>query len=364
MNASTSASSARRRSTGRRRTPTRCIVLAVTAGLVVHAPPAALGAQAASAPDTHPQVVLTGRVTSAAEGPLEGVVVTAKRDGSTIAVSVVSDAEGRYRFPAAGLRAGRHALGIRAVGFELDGPHAVEVGAAGTTTADLTLRTTRDLEAQLTNAEWLESIPGTPGQQRLFESCVRCHTLDRIMQSRYDADAWLRVLERMDGYVTSAFPGNPQKRPADQVTPFAERTGQQQAARRRQADYLAGINLSSGVRGYDLETFPRPTGRSTRVVMTEYDLPDPSRAPHDAEVGPDGTVWYADFGQQYLGRLDPRTGEVSEYRVPEARPGNPTGILAVHLDRDGNPWGGNIVPGRHLQVRPADRGVRGLGGPR
>ena len=185
MNASTSASSARRRSTGRRMTPTRCIVLAVTAGLVVHAPPAALAApaaQAASAPDTHPRVVLTGRVTSAAEGPLEGVVVTAKRDGSTIAVSVVSDAEGRYRFPAARLHAGRHALGIRAVGFELDGPHAVEVGAAGTTTADLALRKTRDLEAQLTNAEWLESIPGTAGQQRLFESCVRCHTLDRIMQ--------------------------------------------------------------------------------------------------------------------------------------------------------------------------------------
>ena len=345
MNASTSASSGRRRSTGRRLTPAACIVLAVTAGLVVHAPPAALGAQAASAPDTHPQVVLTGRVTSAAEGPLEGVVVTAKRDGSTIAVSVVSDAEGRYRFPAARLHAGRHALGIRAVGFELDGPHAVEVGAAGTTTADLALRTTRDLEAQLTNAEWLESIPGTAGQQRLFESCVRCHTLDRIMQSRYDADAWLRVLERMDGYVTSAFPGNPQKRPADQVTPFAERTGQQQAARRRQADYLAGINLSSGVRGYDLETFPRPTGRSTRVVMTEYDLPDPSRAPHDAEVGPDGTVWYADFGQQYLGKLDPRTGAVTEYRVPAARPGNPTGTLAVHLDRDGNPWGGNMFQG-------------------
>ena len=212
MNASPSASSGRRRSTGRRMTPTPGMVLAVTAGLLVYAPPAAPGAQA-SAPDTHPQVVLTGRVTSAAEGPLEGVVVTAKRDGSTIAVSVVSDAEGRYRFPAARLHAGRHALGIRAVGFELDGPHAVEVGAAGTTTADLALRTTRDLEAQLTNAEWLESIPGTAGQQRLFESCVRCHTLDRIMQSRYDADAWLRVLERMDGYVTSAFPGKSAEAP-------------------------------------------------------------------------------------------------------------------------------------------------------
>jgi hypothetical protein len=58
----------------------------------------------------------------------------------------------------------------------------------------------------------------------MFESCVRCHTIDRVMRSQYDADAWLRVLERMDGYVTSAFPGNPQRRPADQVTPFAERS--------------------------------------------------------------------------------------------------------------------------------------------
>ena len=116
------------------------------------------------------------------------------------------------------------------------------------------------------------------------------------MRSRYDADAWLHVLERMDGYVTSAFPGNPQRRPADQVTPFAERTEGQQEARRRQAEYLASINLSSGERKYDLRTFPRPTGRATQVIMTEYDLPDRSRAPHDAEVDPEGMVWYVDFG--------------------------------------------------------------------
>ena len=212
MNASTSASSARRRSTGRRMTPTRCIVLAVTAGLVVHAPPAALAApaaQAASAPDTHPQVVLTGRVTSTAEGPLEGVVVTAKRDGSTIAVSVVSDAEGRYRFPAARLRAGRHALGIRAVGFELDGPHAVEVGAAGTTTADLALRTTRDLEAQLTNAEWLESIPGTAGQQRLFESCVRCHTPPALLPSGAPFPPGRQAVATGSSWCSSSVPAGP-----------------------------------------------------------------------------------------------------------------------------------------------------------
>ena len=40
--------------------------------------------------------VLTGQVTSAEEGNMEGVVVTAKKAGSTISVSVVSDAQGRF----------------------------------------------------------------------------------------------------------------------------------------------------------------------------------------------------------------------------------------------------------------------------
>ena len=315
---------------------TRHIVFGVTASLAV--------TLAAAAPATA-QTELAGQVRSTAEGPMEGVVVTAKRHGSTIAISVVSDADGRYRFPAHRLRAGPHALAIRAIGYDLEGPRTVDVGASGTTTLDLTLRPAQDVEAHLTNAEWLESIPGTNQQKAMFDSCVRCHTIDRVMRSRYDAEAWLHVLERMDGYVTSAFPGNPQRLPAGRITPFAERSEQRQAARRRQADYLAHINLSSGTRGYALETFPRPTGRSTRVVITEYDLPDQSRAPHDAEVGPDGMVWYPDFGQQYLGRLDPRTGEVTEFQVPEARPGNPTGILALRLDKDGNPWGGNMFQG-------------------
>ncbi len=296
----------------------------------------------------HPR--LSGRVTSEAEGLMERVVVTAIREGATIAVSVVSDAGGRYDFPVGRLAAGEHVLSIRAVGFELDGPRVIEVAGSGTTVANLRLRTAHDLETQLTNAEWLESIPGSESQKAMFDSCVRCHTIDRALRSDYDADEWLRVLERMDGYVTSAFPGNPQRLPAERVTPSAKRSTARQAARRRQAEYLASINLSAGTRGYPLTTFPRPTGKGTRVVVTEYDLTDKSRAPHDAEVDAQGMVWYPDFGQQYLGLLDPRTGQVTEWEVPEARPGQPTGILALRLDRDGNPGGGLQIRSRHRDV--------------
>ncbi len=139
------------------------VSLAVLAGALI-----ALASQRELAPLPQAEVAVTGQVTSAAEGLMEGVVVTAKREGSTIAVSVVSDAQGRYHFPEGRLEAGRHTLSIRAVGYDLEGPKAAEVGVSGTATVDLALRPTQDLEAQLTNAEWLESMPGTEQQKRMF----------------------------------------------------------------------------------------------------------------------------------------------------------------------------------------------------
>ena len=55
-------------------------------------------------------VALSGQVTSAEEGAMEGVIVSAKREGSNITVSVVTDAQGHYGFPADRLGAGHYAL--------------------------------------------------------------------------------------------------------------------------------------------------------------------------------------------------------------------------------------------------------------
>ena len=77
----------------------------LTAGaLVVLVQPAP---QPLAAQDQVP-AVLTGHVTSEAEGAMEGVVVSAKKAGSTVTVSVVSDAQGRYSFPADRLDAGKY----------------------------------------------------------------------------------------------------------------------------------------------------------------------------------------------------------------------------------------------------------------
>ena len=55
---------------------------------------------------------LTGPVTSGEEGPMEGVLVSAKKAGSTVTITVVSDAQGNYSFPAAKLEPGQSSLRI------------------------------------------------------------------------------------------------------------------------------------------------------------------------------------------------------------------------------------------------------------
>src|ERR1700741_1794023 len=284
---------------------------------------------------------LAGKVTSSEEGAMEGVLVSAKRDGSTITVTVVSDAQGRYSFPATRLAPGRYALRVRAVGYELDAPLMVTV-TNKPAEADLKLKKAADLPAQLSNGEWMASVPGTDKQKDLLLNCVGCHTLQRVVRSRYDADTFMKtVLPRMQSYVNQSIPQHPQLRKAERL--MEERGDQRVQVYRASAEYLSTINLAESPKwGYELKTLPRPSGRGTKVVYTEYDLGRETIEPHDVVVDDKGIAWYSSFGEQYLGRLDPRSGKVREFKIPESKPGFPTGLLGLRSDKQGNLWLGNM----------------------
>jgi len=104
------------------------------------------------------------------------------------------------------------------------------------------------------------------------------------------------------------------------------------------ADYLASINLSAGKRTWKMTAFPRLKGASTHVIITQYDLPRPAIEPHDVITTPDGNVWWSDFGEQFLGMLDPKTGKTTEYKLPELKPGYLTGTLQLDQDPAGYLW--------------------------
>jgi virginiamycin B lyase len=273
---------------------------------------------------------LTGSVTSPQEGAMEGVLVSAQRLGSPISVTVVTNEAGRYSFPASRVPPGHYALRVRAIGYALEGPDTVDVGATETT-ADIRLRQVADIASELTSTEWLISMPGTAEQKRPLIECMSCHTLERVVRSRYTADEFVGVLERMANYANNTTMQKIQKRVAEREVP-EERA-------RRVADYLASVNLSKRDHwDYPLKTLPRPAGPATRVIITEYDLPRSTIAPHDVRTDAGGFVWYSNFSEPYLGRLDPRSGAHQEFAYPLPKPGFPAGALALEADHDGNWW--------------------------
>ena len=287
------------------------------------------------------QAALTGQVSSAEEGPMEGVLVSAKMTNSIVTVTVTSDAMGRYTFPQARLQPGKYSLRVRAAGYEIDNPGQIEISAQKTKQFDLKLHKTQDLAAQLTNAEWFMSIPGTDEQKAGLNGCTGCQTVERIMRSRYTAQQWPAILTRMSNYAPGAIPLHPQVRPGTQTEEGVTNSEQMQ----RRAQYLSTINLSSGRWEYVLKTLPRPKGRSTRVIITEYALPRANAQPHDAIVDKDGMIWYSDFGNQYIGKLDPKAAKAMEYPVPTVKPGFPTGGLDLEFDHEGNVRLGMMLQG-------------------
>ena len=60
--------------------------------------------------------------------------------------------------------------------------------------------------------------------------------------------------------------------------------------------------------------------------------------PHDVVLDSEGLVWYSDFGEQFIGRLNPKTGEVTEFPIPVLKKGFPLGTLDLQLDKEQNVW--------------------------
>jgi virginiamycin B lyase len=272
---------------------------------------------------------LTGQVSSAEEGPMEGVLVTAKKDGSTIAITVVTDAKGEYSFPADRLDAGHYAIATRAIGYDLNGPKAVDI-AAGGSKADIKLVKTKNLANQLSNGEWLLSAPGPDNLKTNMGACVSCHTLQRVFASTHDPEEFKQLFKRMGSYSPGSTPTHPQPLLPG---PRADRAPIPAAQFDAQSTWLASVNMSTtDARTFDLKTLPRPKGASTKVIYTEYDLPRKDTQPHDVIVDQDGQVWYSDFSNMFAGVLDPKTGKATDIAIPVLKPEEPKGSLEIGLE--------------------------------
>ncbi len=298
---------------------------------------------------------LTGTVRSAEEGAMEGVVVSARRTGASFYVSVTSDDKGQYAFPATHLEPGEYTVTIRATGWDLTPIGTVTLAKGKTASQDLSLVKTKDLTRQLSSREWTLSMPGPDALKRQFIqnglSCTYCHSVERILKTKYTAEQLIPVITRMTRYFEdgSAVPSGTGRAKATLKEKDRLKGLEQQknwfgrVSKTDMAELIAAANLSGGKASfpYELKVLPRPTGIATKAIVTTWEIPRKDAVAHDSVVDSKGRVWYNEENSWVVGMLDPKTNTIAEYEAKSTEPDEDTSIAGARdiiIDQHDDIW--------------------------
>lgn len=296
----------------------------------------------------------TGRIKAADGKALEGVTVSARQNGKTYSTTVFTDDSGNYVFPL--LEGGSYRVWAQAVGFETARAE-LTVDESKESRHEFTMKPFKDFHKQLTGGAWTAALPEDTLENRrmkiLFRNnCAGCHTPNFVLQNRFDEEGWKKIITVME---TVGIYGEP---PGADRAPFPLL----RLYRDELAAYLARMR-GPGPSPMKFVPQPRPRGESAQVVITEYDITSSSdlnalvthdgsdwmegvpsayeaRGPHDAEVDADGFVWIADSQDnpgRTVARLDPRTGEVKNFKL-EGGHGMAMGSHGIVIDHKGIAW--------------------------
>ena len=130
------------------------------------------------------------------KAPMEGVIVSAKQADSNITVSVISNAQGRFTLsrPTGWRPANTRSRSARSATTSTAPKHADDRRPAGPRRSISSCARPATSRDQLTNAEWMISMPGSDDDKLQLINCVSCHTLERIMKSTHNADEFVQLI--------------------------------------------------------------------------------------------------------------------------------------------------------------------------
>jgi virginiamycin B lyase len=311
--------------------------------------------------------LLSGSITAASGQKLEGVQVSAKREGSTITTNVYTDQNGEYFFPP--LAEGKYNVWTQALSFDT-AKGSVDLGPGRKQDFKLTAITDQEARIRQLPPEMLvEALPDATAQdaniKKIFTNeCTGCHTPGYPLQFKFDEAGWNKVINLMKTVpVTGVYPG-----PNSKVSSIIEFNRKDLAA------YLARAR-GPGETSMKVKERARPTGEAARVVWTTYDLPlnpdagagilgvrspdnDGSdwslgttsklgQMPHDGGMDFEGNLYFTNNNGNKLatiGKVDAKTGTVKWLKVD--RPDG-TAATAHGLTRDANgDFWFDVNPGR------------------
>ena len=249
-----------------------------------------------------------------------------------VRTTVYTDGDGKFEFPK--MQAGSYTLRIATpVPFKPYRRDSVSIDGA-TKLGEIVLEriaesdnlpASPELESQLSGAELLWNIPGSAEEKAtLQKNCSGCHSWQQVFRNRFDEHGWALVVDRMMHFTGTA---------------IAVRN---RAMSDPDAEYTLLVKWLTRVRDPEskdapLRVFPRPRGSSTRVVVTEFEMPQQLLALHDAALDAEGNVWFTSHKTRYVGKMDPKTGIFTEYTLP-LTPGVMPGTHHQEVDKNGIVW--------------------------
>jgi virginiamycin B lyase len=275
---------------------------------------------------------ITGSVKGPDGAPFKGAFVQAQNTKTRITVNVLSQKDGRYRFD--NLSGGDYELRIRAIGYSADPRTGVTLTENQTASFDWALQkgTARWRDLSLYQGEKL--LPNLQGKEMIFgptatfrdAPCQICHGFQtRMASTTRDEAGWRdRVNYMREAMHFLLAPVTDQD--AEKMVSFLTAAfGEDSVLPKSPADLPDYKNL---VRTFDDDAM--------NIVYVEYELPGPNRMPWSAAPDKEGRIWMPYYGKaNKIGRLDPETGEVREYPVPNQ------GTVAIHSAYpapDGTVW--------------------------
>src|SRR5512146_1485251 len=150
-----------------------------------------------------------------------------------------------------------------------------------------------------------QQLPDGKGKDVVEAACTACHDADVILKSGGTRDDWAMGVQQMIDLGAMIKP--------EQISVLV--------------DYLAAHFPPK-------QKSEAPTVSGTaEASFKEWALP--TRAfPHDPYAAPDGAIWYTGQFGNVLGRVDPASGQIKEYKIKTGNSG-PHGLVG---DKDGNIW--------------------------
>ena len=269
---------------------------------------------------------VTGTVRGSNGAPFKGAFVQVQNKNTKIAYYVLSGKDGQYR--ADNLPAGEYQLSVRAIGYKADPRTGINLKANQIASFDFALQQGMVRWSDLSYYHGKKLFPPGRGGDEFIGTCFGCHGFEtRMAAVRRDADGWTdRVAYMRDITHFATWEGFTDQKAADIAAYINSIFGDGEAIPKSPADIPV----------YKEVAHPQYSDDATKIVFVEYDMPGPSRFPWDANPAKDGSIWIPEFSPfNGIARLDPRTGEMQEYKAPSTKPAFIHSALA---GPDGTVW--------------------------